>query len=55
MASVKQAEFQPGFEGADTSVTAAGAQHTFDLIRSIRRDLVVDRIEAFASWVRTSF
>jgi hypothetical protein len=30
-----------------------GAQHTFDLFRSLRSEEVVDGIEAFAGWVRT--
>ena len=30
-----------------------GAQHTFDLFHSIRFELVVDAIEAFAAWVRS--
>jgi acetyl esterase/lipase len=31
----------------------SGAQHTFDLFHSIRFELVVDAIEAFAAWVRS--
>ena len=30
-----------------------GAQHTFDLVHSLRFEAVVDAIEAFAGWVRT--
>ena len=31
-----------------------GAQHTFDLYRSIRFTHVVDGIETFADWTRTA-
>jgi acetyl esterase/lipase len=31
----------------------SGAQHTFDLFRSLRFETVVDGIEAFAAWVRS--
>jgi acetyl esterase/lipase len=30
-----------------------GAQHTFDLVNSVRTRVAVDRIEAFADWVRS--
>ena len=30
-----------------------GAQHAFDLFRSLRFETVVDAIEAFAAWVRS--
>jgi hypothetical protein len=31
-----------------------GAQHVFDLVHSLRFEAVVDAIEAFAGWVRSS-
>jgi acetyl esterase/lipase len=31
-----------------------GAQHTFDLFHSLRFEAVVDAIEAFAAWVRST-
>ena len=31
-----------------------GAQHTFDLFHSIRFETVVDAVEAFAAWVRST-
>jgi acetyl esterase/lipase len=31
-----------------------GAQHSFDYFRSLRARVVVDRIEAFAAWVRST-
>ena len=30
-----------------------GAQHAFDLFHSLRFEMVVDAIEAFAAWVRS--
>ena len=30
-----------------------GAQHAFDLFHSVRFEMVVDAIEAFAAWVRS--
>ena len=30
-----------------------GAQHTFDLFRSVRFEKVIDAIEVFAAWVRS--
>lgn len=30
-----------------------GAQHTFDLLNSVRAGVVADRVEAFTAWVRT--
>lgn len=31
-----------------------GGQHLFDLFRSCRFEAVIDRVEAFAAWVRSS-
>jgi acetyl esterase/lipase len=48
-------EFAQELRNASTQPVAyaelPGAQHTFDLVHSFRCDLVVDRIEAFTSWV----
>ena len=30
-----------------------GAQHAFDLFHSLRFEMVVDAVEAFAAWVRS--
>jgi len=49
--------FQPGFELADTSVAAVmlgelpGAQHAYDLFRSVRYSYVIDAVGAFGAWV----
>ena len=32
----------------------SGAQHSFDHFRSLRARVVVDRIEAFAAWPRST-
>jgi acetyl esterase/lipase len=51
-------EFVTALEGASASPVAyaelPGAQHGFDLVRSIRSEYVVDAVEAFAAWVRSS-
>ena len=31
-----------------------GAEHAFDLVHSVRYEAVVDAVEAFAAWVRSS-
>jgi hypothetical protein len=35
------------------SPTHSGAQHSFDLFKSVRFETCVDAIEAFAAWIRS--
>ncbi len=50
--------FVQGLRGASSAPVVyaelPGAQHTFDLFHSLRSEAVVDAIEAFAAWIRSS-